>query len=103
MVVVGIPLGLLSDKKGRKWILTFSAAGLSPVLFILAFTRNPAVLVFAGIIAGMAEGGFLSTVNATIADQTPISGRESAFSFSFVLSTIFSGIGIFATIHFSIF
>ena len=51
MVVVGIPLGLLSDKKGRKWILTFSAAGLSPVLFILAsreilpFWFSPALLL----------------------------------------------------------
>jgi MFS family permease len=93
IVIAGIPLGLLSDRKGRKWILTISAAGLSPVLFILAFTRNPALLVFAGIIAGVAEGGFLSTVNAMIADQTPTLRRDSAFSFSFVLSTIFSGIG----------
>jgi len=94
MVIAGIPLGLLSDRKGRKWILTVSAAGLSPVLFILAFTRNPALLIFSGIIAGMAEGGFLSTVNATIADQTPTASRNSAFSFSFLLSTIFSGLGL---------
>jgi len=94
MVIAGIPLGLLSDRKGRKWILTVSAAGLSPVLFILAFTKNPVFLIFSGIIAGMAEGGFLSTVNATIADQTPISSRNSAFSFSFLLSTIFSGLGL---------
>ncbi len=93
LVIAGIPLGVLSDRMGRKWILTISAAGLAPVLFILALTTNPIFLVLAGVIAGVAEGGFLSTVNATIADQTPISGRESAFSLSFVLSTVFSGMG----------
>lgn len=66
---------------------------MAPVLFILALTRNPVFLVTVGVIMGTAEGGFLSTVNATIADQTPIARRDSAFSFSFVLSTIFSGVG----------
>ncbi len=93
LVVAGIPLGMLSDKKGRKWILTISATGLSPVLFILALTTNPYFLLLAGVIAGLAEGGFLATLNATIADQTPDAARDSAFSFSFVLSTVFSGIG----------
>ena len=76
LVPAGIPLGLLSDRKGRKWILTIGAAGFSPVLFILALTTNPSLLILSGIIAGIAEGGFLATVNATIADQTPISNRE---------------------------
>jgi MFS family permease len=93
MVIVGVPLGILSDRKGRKWILTVSSAALSPVLFILAFTRNPILLISAGVIIGVAEGGFLSTVNATIADQTPVSRRNSAFALSFVLSAIFSGVG----------
>ncbi|MGI0091732.1 MAG: MFS transporter [Nitrososphaerales archaeon] len=93
LVLTGVPLGLLSDRRGRKWILTLGAAGLSPVLFILALTTNSSYLILAGTIAGIAEGGFLSTVNAIIADQTPEEARVSAFSFSFILSTISFGIG----------
>jgi MFS family permease len=93
LVIVGIPLGILSDRKGRKWILIFSSLGITPVYFILALTREPAFLILAGMIAGVAEGGFLATVNAIIADNTRSEGRNSAFSFSFILSTIFSGAG----------
>ena len=93
LVLAGIPLGMLSDRKGRKWILTISSMGLSPVLFIIALTRNEYILILAGVIAGLAEGGFLATLNAILADQTPEEVRDSVFSFSFVLSTVSTGIG----------
>ena len=93
LVLAGIPLGMLSDRMGRKWILTISSMGLSPVLFIIALTRNEYILILAGVIAGLAEGGFLATLNAILADQTPEEVRDSVFSFSFVLSTVSTGIG----------
>ncbi|MDG6904695.1 MAG: MFS transporter [Nitrososphaerota archaeon] len=101
MVIVGIPLGVLSDRIGRKWILNLSSAGLAPVIFIFALTREPTLLILAGIIVGVAEGGFLSTLNATIADQTPVSRRDTAFAFSFVLTAVFSGIGFSLPFTFS--
>ena len=93
LIVAGIPLGLLSDRRGRKWILILSACAFAPVLFIVAFTRSTDFLILAGTIGGIAEGGFLSTFNAIIADLTPPKSRDKTFSLSFVASTVSLGIG----------
>ncbi len=94
LVILSIPLGILSDRRGRKWILILASLGLPPVFLTLALTRFPFYLVLAGVVTGIAEGGFLATFNAIIADQTPAKeGRNNAFAFSFILSTVSSGVG----------
>jgi MFS family permease len=93
MVICAVPLGLYSDRRGRKGPLLVASAVLPPVVLIFAFTTELPWLVFAGVIAGIAEGGFLATWNAIIADQTTPEQRNAAFALSFILGNVSGGIG----------
>lgn len=85
MAVFAIPFGLLSDRRGRRWILILGALGASPLMFAFALTTDVVVLVAAGVLGGICEGTYLSTVNATIADQTVPENRNQAFTLSFII------------------
>lgn len=93
LAFAGIPLGIISDKRGRKWIIIVGSAGLPPILLTFALTTNPLYLVLVSIFGGIAESGFLSTTNAIIADKTPVESRDAAFSLSFIFGTVAAGIG----------
>ena len=94
MVLAAIPLGLYSDRRGRKRLLLVASIILPPSILVFAVTRDVLWLVLASVIAGVGEGGFLSTWNAIIADQTTAEQRNSAFSLSFVLNNVASGVGL---------
>jgi MFS family permease len=93
-VCVGIPLGLLSDKKGRKWFLITGNLLLAPSLLVFAFTRQVGFFLVAAAIGGIAEAASLSSWNAMIADQTDLKNRDAAFALSFIVSNLFSGLGM---------
>jgi len=93
LVLAGIPLGLLADKRGRKWFLIAGNAGLAPTMLLFALTREINLYFVAAIVAGFAEAGALSSWNAIIADETDLGNRDSAFALSFVSSTVFSALG----------
>lgn len=98
-----IPLGMLSDRRGRKWILILGTVGLPPSVAIIGFTTDVNLLIFAGIIAGISEGGFLSTWNALIADQTTLENRDAAFALSFIVTSVVMGLGMALPITFPFF
>lgn len=93
LVITAVPVGLLADRIGRKSIFIWGLAGLSPIMLVYAFTTDFTFLAIASIFAGLAEGAFLSTWNAMIADQTGHGGREEAFSMSFIFNTSSTSIG----------
>lgn len=93
MVLTAIPLGILSDRRGRKSMLILGALLFSPMLLILALSTATFWLLVVGMLAGLSEAAFLSTWNAMIADGTPAEGRNAAFSLSFIVGTTTSGIG----------
>ncbi len=93
MVLSAIPLGLYSDRRGRKQLLIVASVILPPSILVFAVTRETLWLVLASVVAGVGEGAFLSTWNAIIADQTTTGQRNSAFSLSFILNNVASGIG----------
>lgn len=93
MVTCAIPLGIYSDRHGRKVPLIAASALLPAVVLVFAFTTEILWLVVAGIAAGVAEGGFLATWNAIIADQTTKEQRNAAFALSFILGSVAGGIG----------
>ena len=99
-VVSAIPLGMLSDRRGRKPILFFGLLALPPSLAVFAFTTDVLYLVFAGIVAGIAEGAYLTNWNAIIADQTTVKNRDAAFSLSFIVGNIAMGAGMAAPLLF---
>lgn len=92
-VAGGIPLGILADRKGRKWILLIGMAITTPAIMVFAFTRDMGWLLFASFIAGLSEGAFMATWNALIADQTGTHNRNAAFSLSFIVGTVAFGLG----------
>ena len=93
MVICAIPLGIYSDRRGRKDLLLVSSAVVPPTVLVFAFTTELSWLVLAAIVAGVAEGGFLATWNAIIADQTTTEQRNAAFALSFILGNVAGGIG----------
>lgn len=93
MVLFAIPLGLYSDRRGRKIPLIAASAVLPPTILVFGFTTDLTWLVLAAVIAGIAEGGLLSTWNAIIADQTTPSQRSAAFALSFILGSVAGGAG----------
>jgi MFS family permease len=93
-VVTAIPLGILSDRRGRKWMIIAASAIIPPSLLILALTTNVLYLVLSAAVAGVAEGGFLATWNAIIADETTVAQRDASFSLSFILGNVTFGLGL---------
>ena len=85
MVLLSIPLGILSDRRGRKKLLLIGTSLVPLPIIMIALTLNVAVLVLAAIILGVAESAALSTWNAIIADQTSLENRDASFSLSFIL------------------
>jgi MFS family permease len=85
MAASAIPFGILSDRKGRKWIIISGILGATPLFFIVALTTNVTLLIVGGALAGILEGAYLATVNAMIADQTTNQNRDTVFTLSFIL------------------
>src|SRR6059036_1067316 len=93
MVVSAAPLGIYSDRRGRKGLLLIGSAILPPSILVFAVTTDVRWMVLAAVVAGIGEGAFLSTWNAIIADQTTVEQRNAAFSLSFILNNVAGGAG----------
>src|SRR2546426_3289250 len=85
MVLLSIPLGILSDRRGRKKLLLIGTSLVPIPIILIALTISVAVLIVAAIILGIAESAALSTWNAIIADQTSLENRDASFSLSFII------------------
>jgi len=96
MVASAVPLGLFSDRRGRKGLLLAGSTAVPPILLLFAFTKEPTLLILGGLVVGVGEAAFLSTWNALVADGTPVEARNEAFSLSFIVGTTTVGLG-FAT------
>ncbi len=92
-VLSAIPMGILSDRKGRKRVFLLGTIGLPPALLVYAFTTDLAYMLIAAVVVGVAQGAFLTTWNAMIADRTNLENRDASFSLSFVMNIVSSGIG----------
>ena len=87
MLFLSIPLGIRSDRKGRKNILLVGSTIVAIPMIMMALTVDVPILIVAALLFGVAESAFLSTWNAMIADQTNLANRDAAFSLSFIVST----------------
>ncbi len=94
LILAGIPIGILSDRKGRKWFLILGNSLLPPTFIIFSLTHDFSWYIFAAVIAGFAEACALGSWNAIIADQTDLKNRDAAFSLSFIVSNVCIAIGL---------
>jgi predicted MFS family arabinose efflux permease len=92
-MLAAIPMGLLADRTDRKRILLAGVLGMPPTLVIYALTSDLTFLLAASAVAGIAEGAFLTTWNALIADMTTGEGRKEAFALSFIVMSVSTGLG----------
>ena len=92
-MVAAVPLGLLSDRIGRKKVLLFALATFPAILFGFALTTELWALLALAVMAGISEGAFLTAWNALIADQTTLENRNPAFALSFIVNASATGIG----------
>lgn len=103
-ILAGPPLGILSDKYGRRPVLLFSVAGTVVGFLLLGVAQTLPLLFLARIVDG-ASAGNTSTVRAAIADITSREQRVSGIGFTFaaeslglimgpVLGGLFSGYGL---------
>ncbi|MDE1852265.1 MAG: MFS transporter [Thaumarchaeota archaeon] len=89
VIVAGIPMGVLSDRTGRRKFLILGNSFVPVTLIIFSLTSDFAWLLFGGILLGAAEASALGSWNAIIADQTRLANRDPAFSLSFIVSNVF--------------
>jgi MFS family permease len=87
IVLAAVPFGLLSDRIGRKWLLILGSVGFGPALVYIAIATDLQHLLVSAVISGVSDAAVLSSLNASIADQTSAEYRVSAFSLSFITST----------------
>jgi MFS family permease len=92
-VITAVPMGMLSDRRGRKVILQIGFLATFPMLLVYAYTTEFAYLLLAAVIAGIAEGAFMTSWNTLIADMTNTENRNEAFSLSFIVGNAGFGMG----------
>lgn len=92
-VLLSIPFAVLSDRFGRKGLMSIGAFLASFFLMIPGLTSDFLWLEASAIVGGTAEAMFLSTWNAYLADATDQNARPATFSLSFVTFTMSYGVG----------
>ncbi len=93
LVLGGIPIGILSDRRQRKPFFLLGILAAAPMMLLVALTRDVALYYLAAVVGGLSEACVLSSWNAMIADQTNLENRDTAFSLSFVSSNVSLALG----------
>src|SRR5438552_7488595 len=97
MVTFAIPLGLYSDRYGRKLPLLAATTVLPFAALVFAVTRETLWLLLAALVAGVSEGGILAAWYAMIADQTTAEQRNEASALAILLVYLVGGVGFVCT------
>lgn len=69
--ILSLPLGILSDRIGRKRLAAFGTFILASISFLLAFSRTPAELVWIYLLFGLGLAAFGPTMMSMVADLSP--------------------------------
>ena len=93
-ILAAIPLGIVSDVYGRKYLLAFGSLAGAAALLGFSLTTNFEYLLGVCVVLGVTEGASLTTWNALLADLTDASNRNKVFSLSFVMINVTTGVGL---------
>jgi MFS family permease len=93
-ILASIPLGIASDVYGRKTILVLGAFAGAAGLLAFSLTTSFWFLLIISAILGLTEAASVTTWNALLADLTDVSNRNTAFSLSFVMVNVTTGLGL---------
>jgi MFS family permease len=92
-LAAALPIGLLSDKKGRKKIFLLGLIGFPFELLVFSLTPNLLFLTVSVVSIAVSEAANLTTWNAIMADQTTTANRDKTFSLAFTVNLASIGIG----------
>jgi MFS family permease len=93
-ILAAVPLGIVSDVYGRKYLLILGALAGAAALFGFSLTTDFQYLLGLSVVLGIAEGASITTWNALLADMTDTSNRNKVFSLSFVMINVTTGVGL---------
>jgi MFS family permease len=96
MVSTSVPLGISADRFGRKRFVILGGALVSITIVMFALTTSATLLFLAAVIEGLSEAAFAGSSGALLAEKAGDRQRTSAFSYSFFLNNIGSGLGSFS-------
>jgi MFS family permease len=91
--ISSILLGIAADKYGRKRLYIIGNIIASIIIALFALTTNPAILIGAALLEGIAEGAFSASGSALIAEKAGNQRRTSIFSLFGFVNNICFGIG----------
>lgn len=69
--ILSLPLGILSDRIGRKLLASLGVLVLTSISLLLAFSRTPGQLVWIYLLFGIGLAAFGPTMMSTVADLSP--------------------------------
>ncbi len=70
--VLSLPLGMVSDRFGRKLLATLGALILSATSYLLCFSKTPTQMVWIYLLFGVGLAAFGPTMMAIVADSSPL-------------------------------
>lgn len=94
-VAFSLPLGIISDKYGRKKMLIVGNIIASSTIAIFALTDNSFILIMAALLSGVSEAAFTTSSNALLAEKAGDFKRTTVFSLNGVVNGIAFGLGGF--------
>ncbi|MGC8561918.1 MAG: MFS transporter [Thermoplasmata archaeon] len=77
---LSIPLGVLSDRRGRKGVIVYGNLALGLGVIILAFATSLYSLIIVAIIIGAGDAAFSSSQGAMLSELSSTGKRTAAFS-----------------------
>jgi MFS family permease len=93
-VILSIPLGILSDVRGRKWFLVVGNVSIGIAVIMLAIFTNAPLLLVAGLLGGVSEAAFTASTGALLADVVREEKRTATFALASLSSNLaFAGGG----------
>lgn len=93
VLLFGIPMGMVSDKIGRKRSLLIGQAFFLVTFLIVAFTSNPVVILVVLFIGGMGDSLFIVSETPLLAQLSNNKNRNYLFSLNWGLATLSRMVG----------
>lgn len=89
-LMASIPMGYISDRYGRKWMIFCGMVLISIATFISGFSRTAGQLIAFQFLLGLGSAAFIPSSSAIIGDIFPPAMRARAMSITLI--GVFSGI-----------
>ncbi len=93
MVLSSVPLGMAADRYGRRRFLIVSNVIATLVIIVFSLTSDPAGLMLAAILKGIAEAAFSASSGAMLAEKAGAGKRTAVFALFSVNHYIAFGLG----------